>query len=193
VAASDLIYDVGIPCRHGHTTGRYKSSRKCVQCAKNAASKWNKNNPEKHAEHNKGYAERHPDRVSENYRNWRVKYPERVAAKNSNWQKANWDKFLAISSEWKRKNRPHVNAQNAKRRSDRVYRMPKWLTLEDINSIHKIYELARELSRAYGYVWHVDHIIPLKGKLVSGLHVPSNLQVIPGAINMSKGNRFHGI
>jgi hypothetical protein len=45
----------------------------------------------------------------------------------------------------------------------------------------------------FGFSWHVDHKIPLRGESVSGLHVPWNLQVIPGAENMSKNNKFVGV
>jgi hypothetical protein len=45
-------------------------------------------------------------------------------------------------------------------------------------------------SKVTGEPWHVDHIIPLQGKLVSGLHVPSNLQAMRGIENISKKNKF---
>ena len=187
-----LIYDVGIPCRKGHTTGRYTVSRKCVQCAKDAALAWNKANADKAKQHSKKYRESHREQANERNRVWRQANPDRVARNNLVWQKANWDKYLDISASWKRRNRGHVNAKTKERRLSQIQRTPKWLTDQDFTDIKKFYDLAHELSQAYGFPWHVDHIIPLKGKTVSGLHVVDNLQVIPGSENSRKGNRFYG-
>jgi hypothetical protein len=42
----------------------------------------------------------------------------------------------------------------------------------------------------FGFEWHVDHVIPLQGKKVSGFHVPSNIQVIPASENVRKNASF---
>tara|TARA_R110002126_G_scaffold279945_1_gene427065 strand:+ start:372 stop:830 length:459 start_codon:yes stop_codon:yes gene_type:complete len=55
--------------------------------------------------------------------------------------------------------------------------------------IQNFYWLARDLKSVTGEEYHVDHIVPINGKNVCGLHVPWNLQVLPADINMSKGNR----
>lgn len=49
--------------------------------------------------------------------------------------------------------------------------------------------LRRLRNNSSGFKWHVDHIIPLNGRDVSGLHTWNNLQVIPASVNLSKGNR----
>tara|TARA_R100000541_G_C1879440_1_gene82084 strand:+ start:444 stop:905 length:462 start_codon:yes stop_codon:yes gene_type:complete len=56
--------------------------------------------------------------------------------------------------------------------------------------IKNFYWLARDLKAVTGEEYHVDHIVPINGKNVCGLHVPWNLQVLPADINMSKGNRI---
>jgi hypothetical protein len=78
----------------------------------------------------------------------------------------------------------------AKRRAARLQRTPAWITDFDKLKIKCVHSIAAMLTRENKEPWHVDHIIPLQGELVSGLHVPSNLQVMRGVDNASKRNAF---
>ena len=78
------------------------------------------------------------------------------------------------------KGKGYINAYNAKRRATKLQRTPKWA---DIKAIRQFY-----LNCPKGY--HVDHIVPLKGVNVSGLHVLNNLQYLSASENCSKGNKY---
>lgn len=98
--------------------------------------------------------------------------------------------ILAANSVYKKLN-PHKNAsKEAKRRSAKLHRTPKWVGPEEMWLIKKAYALAKVRGKMLGGEWEVDHIIPLQGKNVCGLHVSTNLQVIPCAINRQKSNRY---
>lgn len=78
-------------------------------------------------------------------------------------------------------------ADAAKRRAAKLRRTPAWA---DADKIRKFYADAKIMSEITGEKWHVDHIVPLRGKKVSGLHVHYNLQILPGTENDRKANIF---
>lgn len=74
----------------------------------------------------------------------------------------------------------------ALRRARKLQATPKWLSKAQLEEIKVIYH-----NCPVGY--HVDHIMPLKGQILSGLHVPWNLQYLPGIVNKIKSNKVeHG-
>lgn len=114
--------------------------------------------------------------------------PEKFRLRAKNRYAANVDVMREKCREYKRRN-PDVIRQlnlkhNPKDRAARKQRLPKWVTKDDIQMMSNIYKEARKLGM------HVDHIIPLQGKLVSGLHVPSNLQLLTPSENCAKKNRY---
>lgn len=101
--------------------------------------------------------------------------------KDYHQNKRNWAKK---HKEWTRSNKHKINAIQAKRRSAKINATPRWMTAMDFLLIKEIYKAAAILSM------HVDHIVPLQGKNVCGLHVPWNLQPLPAAQNIKKSNRY---
>lgn len=67
---------------------------------------------------------------------------------------------------------------------------PTWLTSEQKQQIVDIYEHMRDCRAVTGEEYHVDHIVPLRGEDICGLHVPWNLQVLPAYVNIAKSNSF---
>ena len=97
--------------------------------------------------------------------------------------------------------RVYLTGREARRRSrihkafnlsERRARMLPWVrsSKEIRDQIKAFYEVAAQRHSQTGKPHHVDHIIPLKGKTVSGLHVPWNLQVIKAKDNLKKSNKL---
>ena len=126
----------------------------------------------------------------ENVKQWRQENPERKQA----LRKAEYERNAQVAREATRKyrqdNPAKVNAWSRKHQLSKQRRTPVWLSPDDHWMIEQAYELAQLRTKIFGFDWQVDHKIPLQGRLVSGLHVPHNLQVIPAKTNRSKSNRY---
>lgn len=92
--------------------------------------------------------------------------------------------------QYRKSNRAKVNATDAAKIKNRKNATPKWLDADQWTKIEEFYELALARTLDTGTKHHVDHIVPIKGKRVSGLNVPWNLQVLTAKENMRKHARF---
>lgn len=110
----------------------------------------------------------------------------------ADYAKVKRNKIREIASRWKANNKGKVNANTALRHAAKMQRTPKWLSKEHKLHIRCLYQLAAMRTKESGLEWHVDHVVPLQGDTVNGLHVPWNLRVIPALDNMAKGNRYNG-
>lgn len=127
-----------------------------------------------------------------------LKQRSKILQQSKNYYVANLEVARAKRALWRAMNRAYAREYGIKYRKEnpgkelaktRRYalakrnRVPRWLTKEQIDEMTRIYENCPK-----GY--EVDHIIPLQGKMVSGLHVPSNLQYLTIAENRSKSNKY---
>jgi hypothetical protein len=107
-----------------------------------------------------------------------------------NYRKQNTEKEQRYRKEYKKNNPDKINAITAKRRASKLQQTPNWLTEDEHWLIKEAYSVAKLREKTTNIKWHVDHVVPLQGDTVSGLHCPENLQVIPGAANCSKHNKW---
>jgi hypothetical protein len=121
---------------------------------------------------------------------WAAENPEKVLQNKAKYRQRNAEKHNAYNREWFAMNKDKRATYEAKRRALLLQRTPQWLTSDDEWMIGEAYHLAQLRSKKFGFDWHVDHVLPLQGRKVSGLHMPMNLQVIPGTENCKKHAAF---
>jgi hypothetical protein len=166
-------------------------------------------NPEKARLYRKEYYLKNKEVLDAKNRAWDLENKEKINAlkkeyrqnltiEKKNIQNAKAKERYYATIEWQKerkkiyrsKTKHLTNAAASKRRAAKINRTPTWLTKFDLFKIQCMYEIAAMLTRVNNEPWTIDHIIPLQGKLVSGLHIPSNLQFMRARENESKRNRF---
>jgi hypothetical protein len=143
------------------------------------------------------------ERYLELNRQWKLKNRDRHIANSSRWNRENRlrrleilaryranskDKIAAYAQEYNQ--RYDVKAKFKERKIARRVKGPFCPVWANRKVIANLYREARRLTKETGLVHSVDHIVPVKNKLVCGLHVEANLRVIPQAENLAKGNRW---
>lgn len=174
------------PCKRGHVGLRYVKSGSCVACNKAKCSKYHadryKSDPafreHKNEIASKWFANTGKQRRSANR--------ERIALADKKWRSNNKPYVQRIVSEWRRANRDKLAKNASFYRASKIKATPPWA---DHHKIQLVYTEAQNKSAETGVLHAVDHIVPLNGKLVCGLHVDYNLQVITHIDNCSKSNK----
>lgn len=206
----------GVACINAHVAERYSSNGLCVECRKTVTAKhwigYAKRNVEKLIAKDKRHRSEHPDVIARTVKKYRQKNKEQIAitarayrasrrvqftdynfmyyrkdpqataAKQLKYRVANAGILREKSRAYQRENLGKRAAWQIQRELNKKRATPPWA---DLDAIKTIYILASSQGN------HVDHIIPLNGKLVSGLHVETNLQILEPKPNLQKSNKFN--
>jgi hypothetical protein len=198
----ERTYQSDRPCKRGHVSYRDTRSGSCLVCKRLLDTQRRRDNPDAYnARKRRERMTKLPELAAKAVVRRIMESPDQRAIRLASakvrsrlWRQAN-PKHPGILQAKQRyavteHGRGRKRYDTAKRRAALLSRIPKWITPDELWFIHEIYALASLRTRVTGFPWHVDHIIPLQGAIVSGLHVPSNLRVIEGHQNIAKGARY---
>lgn len=134
-------------------------------------------------EYRRKWYELNKDHVHKRDSKYRANNKEMFSNATRKWQKENVERIKIMRKQWELKNKGKIAFYTRSRKSAKIQRTPKW---SNQKLIQKIYDFSAYL----GSEFHVDHIVPLKGKMVCGLHTECNLQVIQAKENLKKHNKL---
>ena len=190
-----LLYDDCRPCKRGHASVRYSNTGKCRQCELDRVAQWQSDNPERVRERNATNYRKNREHIISGVAKWALENPEKRRkicdrwlhanpqkrkAASEKYRQANLEELRAKEAQWRLNNRATVRAGRMQYIANKLQRTPAWADLNAIKAVYKNCPLGM----------HVDHIIPLRGKTVSGLHVHYNLQYLTPTENFRKQNKL---
>ena len=157
------------PCKRGHIGLKVTATGSCVECRRILEKVRYASDPKKAIAHTQKHYAKNAEKIKQKRRELYYSDIERYRAEAA-----------PRSREWRKNNPRHHNALTAAHKKVIKLRTPKWA---DRTKLVEFYKGCPD-----GY--HVDHVIPLRGNIVSGLHVAENLQYLPARENISKSNRY---
>lgn len=163
-------------------------SRICHLCNRAKVTAWRLANPDRKREADLNWRLSNPERKKQDSRRWYENNRDYHAALGRLWAQQNRERVRHIHREWSSRNADKVMAGTRKRQAA-IQQRCGLLTAEGQAQIVSIYAEAQRLTKETGIAHHVDHIAPLRGKTVSGLHVPGNLRIILASENHQKGSK----
>lgn len=187
-------YVTGVPCPQGHLCERMVSSGSCVECTAARGRRYTANGTL--ARYGREAYARDPQKFITRARLWRETHPDEQRAISQRraeavklWHQANPEAILQHQTTYRMtESGAAARAANAEvRRLRMTIQVPAWA---DLDLISECYARAREATAVSGIQYVVDHIVPIDGEFVSGLHVENNLQVITAQKNSEKGDRY---
>ncbi len=137
---------------------------------------WQHKNKDKTYKYCKKYNDTHKTKRRETENSWKSRNPDKIKQYNKK-----------SGAKWAKNNKGTRNAIDMRRKAGLIQRTPKWA---DLDKIREFYVEAERLTKETGIPHEVDHIIPLQGKNISGLHVHNNLQILTKSKNRSKKNNY---
>jgi 5-methylcytosine-specific restriction endonuclease McrA len=179
-AAGAAHYFTGEPCKHGHIAPR-KTKGACVECLKTEWLTAASTRADYFREYNRSEA------VKDRKHEWYQENREQVIQSAATRPAAQLREYRNI---WKENNKVQVRADTKARRRKHREATPKWLSRKQKSEIRQLYQIAITMTQTTGEQYVVDHIVPLRGESVCGLHVPWNLRVITQDENLKKSNKL---
>jgi hypothetical protein len=181
---------------HKKSAGRLGRESRCKSCISVRDKKYLSANREKVAAKKKSRYQNDPEKFKKSQAIYRDKVENKKVARlrAKKWRQENPEKVKELNEYWSKKhyseNKSYYIAKDAERRARQIGATPPWLSEAQKARIKNIYTVCKKVSQITGKLHHVDHVVPLKGQDVCGLHVPWNLAIIPAVMNLEKSNKM---